>query len=195
MKIRLLILLLLCCGAAYADDGKDVSADKKSNKQDDTIWLEKKISPTTRWLDNLVKPLTVWMEQQINEPEPASELEKPRGAQVGSVDLNLSETDSANGVMSVPLVSSDQARVVAKKHIAGDVLYIKFMQQSNRYRVKLISKVGEIHIIYINAASGDIVSPNDKVPIGPVEANTPEDIINTDSLPLIIPDTGNGGEP
>lgn len=164
MKIRLLILLLTCCGTANAQDDEEQSVDSKSPKQGDTIWLEEKITPTTTWIENLVKPLTVWMEQQINEPEQEPNIQEgiqenfPRGE--GENVPNLNETGPDNTVDPDSLISAEQASALAKAHIAGDVLYIKLISKTNQYRVKLISKLGEIHIIYIKAISGEIVSPN-----------------------------------
>ena len=176
MKIRLLILLLVCCGTANAQDSEEQSVDNESPKQGDTIWLEEKISPTTTWIENLVKPLTVWMEQQINEPEQELDIQEgiqensPRGEEQNVP--NIVETGNDNIVDPDSLISAEQASALAKKHIAGDVLYIKLISKSNQYRVKLISKLGEIHIIYIKAISGEIISPNGNVGIEPVKPSS-----------------------
>lgn len=170
MRVRLLILLLLSCGtAANADDGKELTGDSKSKKGGDTIWLEEKISPTTVWLENLVKPLTIWMEQQINEPEQVFVDKAVDQVSNDDLDVRLIEVDPVNVKENTVAITSEQASDLAKDHIAGDVLYIKLLSKTNQYRVKLISKVGEIHIIYIQAASGDVVTPNNKMVIEPAK--------------------------
>lgn len=173
MKIRFLIILLLLYTSANADDSKGQSADKQSTEKVETIRIEKKVTPTTTWIENLVKPLTVWMEQQINGPEQKEKSQEVKqensliNEQEGT--LNLNQTVSENILDPDLLIGSEQAGILAKEHIAGDVLYIKLISRTKQYRVKLISKLGEIHNIYIQAISGEIVSPNNKALIEPVK--------------------------
>lgn len=141
--------------------------DSQKQKQGDTIWLEEKISPTTRWLESLVKPLTVWMEQQINEPlaAPVTQPKQTLENNTNSVKQTGSNTAHDPAIFISPeqaSISSEQASNMAKTHIAGDILHIKLMPKLGQYRVKLISKLGEIHIIFIHAASGQILSPNSR---------------------------------
>jgi hypothetical protein len=172
LRIPTLFFLLLCCGTANANDGESQSADGKKVKQGDTIWLEEKISPTTTWIENLVKPLTVWMEQQINEPgqqpDNSNAIQEGRLTNEEDGSPNLSEVDPNNNVDPYLLIGTEQASVLAKEHIAGDVLHIKLMSKTKLYRVKLISKLGEIHIIFIRASSGEIVSPKVKATSAPI---------------------------
>lgn len=190
MRIPFLILLLLCSLTAHSDDGKDQSADSKSPKKGDTIWLEEKISPPTRWIENLVKPLTVWMEQKINKPAPEPDIQQSNQENSQRIEdgttPDINQTGSDDMVLSSALISSEQASTLAKEHIAGDVLHIKLVSKTNQYRVKLISKLGEVHIIYIKASSGKIVLPNDKVstePVRPISTekdNQPNSVSDSD---------------
>lgn len=182
MKFRFLILLLFCSGTANSDDGKEPSVDSQDQKKGDTIWLEEKISPTTTWIENLVKPLTEWMEQQIQEPEQevdGQEIDSQESEEKIILEPIAKKPDNAAEAASI--ISSEQAEVLAKNHIAGDVLYIKLVSKTNQYRVKLISKLGEVHIIYIKAVSGEIVLPNDKVSIKPVKQISAEQDNQTNS--------------
>ncbi|GHA03122.1 hypothetical protein GCM10008090_10100 [Arenicella chitinivorans] len=158
MKRRFLIILLLCSGAADAEDAEKQNKADQGPKKGDEIWLEERIAPTTTWVESLVKPLTSWMERQINEPEQKDEQQD--GGQ-SAQPQNTVEPDQAKRVHpvgEVALIGIDQAGEFARQHIAGDVLYVKLITKSNRYRVKLISRIGEIHIIYVDAVSGNIVS-------------------------------------
>ncbi|MGH1542674.1 MAG: PepSY domain-containing protein [Arenicella sp.] len=181
MKFRFLILLLLFSGAAYSDDSTQQSVESEDPKKGDTIWLEEKISPTTTWIENLVKPVTVWMEQKINEPE--QEVNKQESSQNGEQGSSseLNETEPVD-MEAASIISAKQASALAKNHIAGDVLYIKLLSKTNQYRVKLISKVGEIHIIYIKAVSGEIVLPDDKTSIEPAKQINTEQGNQTNSV-------------
>jgi len=168
LSIRWFIFLLLCCGTAHAEKSKGQSVGDQSSKQGDTVWLEEKISPTTRWLDNLVKPLTVWLEQQIHQPEPELNSQTNSAQSAEEVNSALEQTqvngsdNAIDPVSEAASITVEQAARIAQQHIAGEVLYIKLMPMVKQYRVKLISTLGEIHILYISAASGDIVLPNKK---------------------------------
>lgn len=143
--------------------------DSQSQKKGDEVWLEEKISPTTTWIENLVKPLTVWMEQKINEPEQEADNQEGIQRSEGGSTLGSYKISSDDTVETEPLITAEQAAVLAKNHIAGDVLYIKLMPKTNQYRIKLISKLGEIHIVHVKAVSGDIVLPANKAGIEPVK--------------------------
>ncbi len=155
MKFRFLIILVMFSLPAYSND-----EDNESTGNGDTIWIEEKVSPTTTWLENLVKPLTVWMEQQLNSPAPNDANQKISP----EIDPN-NERDTNTTVLAKPdnapdenqLIGSERAGQLAQEHIAGEVLFIKFIAATSRYRVKLISERGEIHIIYIQATSGDVI--------------------------------------
>lgn len=167
MKIRFFIILLMFSTSAHADDDKGKGAESQSTQKDDTIWIEEKVTPTTTWIENLVKPLTVWMEQQINAPDKENGNPKLRqeNSQRNTIEdaPNSSQAGSDNILDPDLLIGSEKAGVLAKEHIAGDVLYIKLISKTKKYRVKLISKLGEIHIIYIQAITGEIISPNSNV--------------------------------
>ncbi|MBX2847172.1 MAG: hypothetical protein KTR16_02535 [Acidiferrobacterales bacterium] len=161
MKFRLLILILFFSGTAHSEADEKQNTDTQDPKKGDEIWLEEKISPTTTWIENLVKPLTVWMERKINAPEP--EIQNQRDSQHTGRENTLTPVnrDSEQTVDVASLIDEEQVAVLAKRHIPGDVLYIKLISKTSRYRVKLISTLGEIHIIYLNAVSGEIVVPDD----------------------------------
>ena len=121
---------MLCCGIVNAEKGTGQSVRDQNSKQGDTIWLEEKISPTTRWLDNLVKPLTVWIEQQIHESE--DELNNKRSNTQNKEDVKpaLDETQekSSDSVIEpISLIGVEQAATIAKEHIAGEVLYLSLI--------------------------------------------------------------------
>lgn len=176
MKIRFLIIPLLFSTIANADD--DPNVDKQNTTKGETVWIEEKISPTTTWIENLVKPLTVWMEQQVNGPKPednnqeVTQENSPHSEQEKA--QSATQTDPEKTLSPDSVIGSEQAGVLAKEHIAGDVLYIKLMSKTQQYRVKLISKLGEIHIIYINAISGEIVSPT-TAPLGSAGSKPSDD--------------------
>ena len=160
MKHHILFLLLLCCSAASAQDSEELNEDGREPKKGDTIWLEEKISPTTTWIESLVRPFTEWMEDAIQEPERESpEVELP------IVDNDIDEATATNPKVlekSQVLIGVEQAKELARKLVDGDILYIKLVSKTNRYRVKLISKLGEVRVIYIDASSGMIVEKGAK---------------------------------
>lgn len=164
--------------------------DSEKPKKNDEIWLEEKILPTTTWVENLVKPLTIWMEQKINAPEKKVDSQKGSHRREQGSNLEPNEIALDNTAEAVLLISSEQAGVLAKEHIAGEVLYIKLMSSGNRYRVKLISTLGEIHSIYVNAISGEIVLRDNK--IGPQAV---EPIVTEQGVLLSEPDSEGGGRP
>lgn len=174
---------MLFSGVAKSDEDIDQSVDKQEQKKGNTIWLEEKISPTTTWVENLVKPLTVLIERQINKP--ATTLDDQESNQLIEKEtiLEPDKTSSDEKIEANSLISSEQARELAKNHIAGDVLYIKLLSKTNQYRVKLISKLGEIHIIYIRATSGEVILPNAKNDTGSVKQSSAEQNNTINSVP------------
>ena len=167
MKIPFLIILLVIATSANADDDNGENSESQNTKKADTIWIEEKIAPTTNWIEDLVKPLTGWMERQIHGPEQeddnqAAKQQTDQSNENGNA-LNSTQTDSENVLDHNLLIGPERAGILAKEHIAGEVLYIKLLSETKKYRVKLISKLGEIHIIYIQAISGEVVTPNTDV--------------------------------
>ncbi|MBX2849118.1 MAG: PepSY domain-containing protein [Acidiferrobacterales bacterium] len=160
MKTLFFIFLLFCSGASYSNDTKEQSEDNSGPRKGDEIWLEEKIAPTTTWIESLVKPLTVWMEQKINAPE--QESNDQYDSTDGERDLTLKDSVSDSRISSEPesRLSIKEASASAQQYIDGDVLHVKLLPEVNRYRMKIISNLGEIHVIYIDASSGKLVSDN-----------------------------------
>ncbi len=130
-------------------------------KEGETIWLEKKIAPTTRWVEKLVQPLSTWMEKKIQPPEPTdSNLPQKHPSSTKVVDTAPVSTSSDSSIMTPQDVSSHVRRL-----ISGEVLKVKLLpsdQMPLRYRVKLISRVGEMHIVYIDAHNGMLLTPTNQ---------------------------------
>ncbi len=162
MKHYYLSLLLLCTSAVSAQDGEEPSDGSREPKKGDTIWLEEKISPTTTWIESLVKPFTEWMEEAIQEPERDAPEIVPSPA-TGSDTKEVNENASTDALKPQVLISKEQAQESAKELIGGDVLYIKLVSKTNQYRVKLISKLGEVRVIYIDASSGELAEKGAKI--------------------------------
>ncbi len=160
MKHHFLFLLLFCCSSANAQDSEKLNEDALEPKKGDTIWLEEKISPTTTWIESLVRPFTEWMEDAIQEPE-----REPPEMVLPIVDEHVDEATATNSTVvekSQVLIGVEQAKESARKLVDGDVLYIKLVSKTNQYRVKLISKLGEVRVIYIDASSGTLVEKGAK---------------------------------
>lgn len=64
--------------------------------------------------------------------------------------------------MAIPMtvlaeISSQQASDIARQHSPGRVLAVEQVQYQNRavYRIKILSDRGEVHILLIDASSGE----------------------------------------
>jgi hypothetical protein len=136
---------------------KQAPPNLSSPKKGDTIWLEEKIAPSTRWIENLVKPLGIWMEKKI-QPRYVADDKENSGTQPEVELVPLPPSGGQEG----PIITPEQAAVVSKQYVQGEVLRIKLLESAHsvsRYRVKLISTAGEIHILYINAHTGVLIQP------------------------------------
>lgn len=141
------------------------AAKLKAPREGDTIWLEEKIAPSTRWIENLVKPITVWMENKIQQENPGSKatamtpgVEPARDRPVVANSKGETATlDTQNN-----FITAGEASAIAQERITGNILRVKLLEQDNerpRYRVKLISTGGEIHILYVDARSQKLIAP------------------------------------
>lgn len=133
-------------------------ANTNTTKQGETIWLEKKLAPTTRWLEQIAKPVSSWMERKIQRQESDGVRSPPKTTWMQPAPI--ADTESYPG--SPPRISTEQVSTAAKRHIAGEVLAVKllrFAQAAPQYRVKLLSTAGEIHILYFDAETGTIIQP------------------------------------
>ncbi len=157
MKFCLLFILFFCGGVANSQDAEEQNRASDTPKKGEEIWLEEKISPTTTWIEDLVKPLTTWMEQKINAPEREAARQGPSERSEGTASAASNESNIERDDLVGSFITAEQASKLAREHIAGNVLHIKLIPKSNRYRVKLISELGEIFIVYVHAVSGDIV--------------------------------------
>jgi hypothetical protein len=184
LEARLLILMfLLSPWMCYAQDEKAVSVKSPSAadasesagpasgeqstttahsgtttpREGETIWLEQKIAPPTRWIESLVKPLTTWMERKVQHP--GTHTEETRLAPW--VRPEAPPTTDGNAP-EAPTLSPTEAAAVARQAFQGEVLRVKLISAHSYvpiYRVKLISKRGEIQILHINAHNGELVPP------------------------------------
>lgn len=153
--LNFLLCFLLIGGSldSLANDAVSTSnADAEASsevREGETIWLEKKIKPSTRWLEGLVKPMTTWMEQRVQEKIHGPGPEKPTVVQV--VPSTAEVVPSSGDLMDEAAIAK-----LAQALVPGQVLRIKLLQkQPLQYRVKLISNSGEIHKLYLNARSGE----------------------------------------
>ncbi len=168
----MLLLLAWPLGQALAD-GEELSeagqaepmSDKHStNKAKDnspkkgkTIWLEEKISPSTQWLEGLVKPMTSWMEGKIQKHPDQKNQTLPREAPVPETQNLSASPDTAS------IIDADTIARIAGERVPGQILRMKLLERNPlQYRVKLISKAGEIHMLYINAHTGELIQPSNK---------------------------------
>ena len=136
-----------------------------------SVWLEKKIAKPTRWLENLVKPMNIWLEGKIQAP-----IDNSANQQAERLPSDTLAPDTASTSSKSNRISADEAANAARQHIAGNVLKVKLITMSASqptvaddsatqfvYRVKLISKRGEIHILYIDALSSALIDPHAKL--------------------------------
>ena len=123
-------------------------------KVGETIWVEKQITPATQWVEEIVKPLTNWMERKIHDRDetPAQNNAKPwPGPQ--TIVPRIQPTDGE-------LITSDQASQVALRFVEGEILRVKLLNKTLlQYRVKMISNSGEIHLLYVDAYTGELIQP------------------------------------
>lgn len=136
--------------------------ERRITMENETIWLEEKLSPTTQWLEKAVNPLRRWMEDKVQRPAKQETPSIPKNIDRGSAELESSanSTNSADTSpsQSTPLINSSQAGLIATSQVAGDVLKVKLLRNAPmRYRVKLISLQGQIHYVYINASNAQII--------------------------------------
>lgn len=157
-------------------DVKDpVVTQHSETREGKSVWLEKKISKPTRWLESLVKPMNIWLEGKIQAPASSNDNQQTTSPPINSIVQDTSTAD-----LDVAQISADEAADAARKQVAGHVLKVKLLampgQQSAAvdgssdsnveatpagfvYRVKLISKLGEIHILYVDAQAGTLIDP------------------------------------
>jgi len=151
--LNFLLCFLLIGGSldAAADDPASTPDAEASSevREGETIWLEKKIKPSTRWLEGLVKPMTTWMEQRVQDKIHGPGPKKSVVIQAAPSALEI--LPSSGDLMDEAAIAK-----LAQALIPGQVLRVKLLQkQPLQYRVKLISNSGEIHKLYLNARSGE----------------------------------------
>ncbi|MFK8050953.1 MAG: PepSY domain-containing protein, partial [Halioglobus sp.] len=122
-------------------------------------------APSTRWIENLVKPVTVWMERKIQTDR--SQRKEPGHApnntpEDGNVGAPESSPKLSEAVSPEDIISVAQASAIATAVTPGNVLRVKLLERENerpKYRVKLISTRGEIHIVHIDAVTQELILP------------------------------------
>ena len=138
---------------------KTTEKDKaKTEKEGKIIWLTKKIAPTARWVSTLVTPLSTWIEKKIQRSRASNEKHSKRTNIKSSLSLEPLSNKTA-----LPTLTPTQATQIATTQFPGEILLIKllsFKQSAPHYKVKLISSAGEIHILYINAHTGELTHPD-----------------------------------
>lgn len=140
---------------------------KPEPREGKSVWLERKIAKPTRWLENLVKPMNIWLEGKIQAPVDSRENDTTR-----LPPGNISAPGAISPSSKTPQISADEAADAARKLVAGNVLKVKLIAIPEShliasegdtarfaYRVRLISKRGEIHILYIDALSKELLEP------------------------------------
>ncbi|MFK7729998.1 MAG: PepSY domain-containing protein [Pseudomonadales bacterium] len=151
------------------------AAQNSEPKEGKSVWLEKKISKPTRWLESLVKPMNIWLEGKVQAPTSRSD-----NQQAPSQPDSTGVPDAVTSSLDTTRISADEAADVARKQIAGNVLKVKLLTMPDRpltsddgglddnadesvalffYRVRLISKRGEIHILYVDAQTAALIDP------------------------------------
>ena len=106
------------------------------------------------------------MENKVQQPATAAEpiQQKPW---FRSEDIN---TDPAHPTQNnAPAITAQIASAIATLQTPGKVLRVKLLlskQGPAKYRIKVLSNSGEIHILYIDAASGALMTPNSDQPGG-----------------------------
>jgi len=145
--------------------------ENSAPREGKSVWLEKKIAKPTRWLENLVKPMNIWLEGKIQAP-----IDDSANQQSERLPSDTLAQDTASTSSKSNRISADEAANAARQHVAGNVLKVKLITMSASqptvtddsatqfvYRVKLISKRGEIHILYIDALSSALIDPHAKL--------------------------------
>jgi uncharacterized membrane protein YkoI len=123
-------------------------------REGDSIWLEKKLAPSTRWIERLIQPLNRWMEHKVQAVKPAA-----NKALAAAIEPLRKTSDGE-------ILSRQEVGAIAQRHTPGKVLAVKLLapeQAQPRYRIKLLSPQGVIHLLYFDAKSGGLV---DKHPSG-----------------------------
>jgi uncharacterized membrane protein YkoI len=161
-----MLLLLLMISVAYADqslvddDKSKAGEGARKTVEGEALWIEEKINPATRWLEKLVRPVTGWVEDKIQNHDEIAPSSRPdwNTLQPGPAIPKEPRPDSPQPP-DQPVISADEAIAVAVSAFPGEVLRVKYLPGDIPvYRVKLISKKGEIHILYVNAWTADIVN-------------------------------------
>lgn len=111
-----------------------------------TVWLEDTIDPVTGWLEEVIKPIANWLEQAVQTPslqaQPTPDIATPRQSTAHKA-VKLSPANAA---------------AIAKQAYPGDILRTSLLDKTPpQYRVKLISAQGVIHMLYIDANTGEIM--------------------------------------
>ncbi|MFK8022207.1 MAG: PepSY domain-containing protein [Pseudomonadales bacterium] len=145
--------------------------ENSAPREGKSVWLEKKIAKPTRWLENLVKPMNIWLEGKIQAP-----IDNSANQQAERLPSDTLAPDTASTSVKSNRISADEAANAARQHVAGNVLKVKLItmpasqpmtadDSATRfaYRVKLISRQGEIHILYIDALSSALIDPHAKL--------------------------------
>lgn len=145
------LLLTFSLAVAYAGEG-DNNGSRKPPVEGESLWIEEKINPATRWLENLVSPITTWMEDKIQANDETSAPPPPHW------NITAPEPSRIRGTTQ-ELLTDDQAASAVVREYPGEVLRVKFLEkESPVYRVKLITELGEIYILYVDAYSGQILN-------------------------------------
>lgn len=137
----------LCSISAQADD--DTAVEGNVDKPEATIWLEEKIAPSSRWMEELVRPMTNWMEERLHgEPRPA---DRP-------VSKSREPVENSDHSLNTPIIKRGKAIEIARSRFPGEVLHVKLLSASQRYRIKLLTAEGVIHVVYIDAVRATLLN-------------------------------------
>lgn len=139
-------------------------------QEDETTWVEEKITPSTRWIENLVSPWTQWMEKKIqrqtlhtvNRPPPTESASTQDESIEGETKLEDNEatdaaTDSAAADSQPAIISLNEALARVESLYDGNILGANFIDQvPPLYRIKVLLPNGEIRIVQMNAETGKL---------------------------------------
>lgn len=146
----LCLTLMLCLFVPKAIAAGEEAIQGDVEKPGATIWLEEKITPSSHWMEELVQPMTRWMEERLHGQSPQQRRnDKAAVPQAGTEPEPLDAT----------FIDKAQAIAVARESHEGEVLHCKLLPASQRFRVKLLTNQGEIHIVYVDAVRAVILPP------------------------------------
>lgn len=132
-------------------------------QEDETTWVEEKITPSTRWIESVVSPWTQWMERKIQRQtlhtvnRPNSQTSPPSESEEIEIETSTTETSAETTTPAMPMISLNEAISRVESLYDGNILGANFIDQvPPLYRIKVLLPNGEIRIVQINAETGKL---------------------------------------